>query len=371
MRLTPRRRFVIAMLLSWPVGFLYLYWSFSNALNLLRSYRDGIVDCSGTAVTTWVTALNGCDQSSFSAILAWFELLVAAASMAAFGLMLGRWVLRPVRQMADTIAQLGPTSLGLRMGAEGPRDETRRLAESIDAMLDRVAEGYEAQRRFAANASHELRTPLATQRALIEVSMDSALTPDQISLLSRQLLATNERNEALVEGLLVLAETERGLMANTPQPLDLIAAAVLETLRPSASERGIGLDAQLTRADVSGEAPLLERLVMNLLQNAIKHNVEGGWVRVRVDPPGRFTVANSGPRVPPEQVAGLFEPFRRARGDRLDHGGGVGLGLTIARSVVAAHHGRIKATANGDGGLSVEVQLPVALNPVERQTAGL
>jgi signal transduction histidine kinase len=357
MHLTPRRRFVIAMLLSWPVGLLYLYWSLLNGINVVRYYRTGFVDC-GSGGTQWWTVTNGCDPDSYSVTLAWFELLVATLLMVAFGFMLGRWVLRPLRQMADTVAQLGPTSLGLRMQTEGPRDETRRLAESIDAMLDRVAEGYEAQRRFAANASHELRTPLATQRALIEVSLTSALTPDQLELLSRQLLATNERNEKLIEGLLVLAETERGLMANSPQRLDLIAAAIVENLRATAAQTGIRIDAELRPVEVVGEQPLLERLVTNLVQNAIKYNVPDGWVRVRLDGSAQLMVANSGPRVAPELVAGLFEPFRRAKGDRLDHGGGVGLGLTIARSVVAAHHGTIDAQANPDGGLTVVARLP-------------
>jgi signal transduction histidine kinase len=353
MQLTPRRRFVISMLISWPIGFAYLYWSVINGLNIVRYTRGngGIVDCS----SEWTLA-NGCG-SSYSIALAWAELLILTALMVAIGFMLARWVLRPVRQMADVVVQLGPTSLGLRMHATGPRDETRRLADAIDAMLDRAAEGYEAQRRFAANASHELRTPLATQRALIEVSLGSALTAEQIELLSRQLLATNERNERLIEGLLVLAETERGLMANSPHRLDLIAAAIIETLRPSVDELGIRIDSELAPVDVLGEQPLLERLVTNLVQNAIKYNVADGWVHVQVTTTGRLIVANSGPRVAPEHVPGLFEPFRRASGDRLDHGGGVGLGLTIARSVVAAHHGTIEAQANPDGGLTVAAQL--------------
>jgi signal transduction histidine kinase len=356
MRLTPRWRFTIAMLVSWPVGLLYLYWLFENGINVLRWYRGGFVSCSGR----YVTVLNGCDASTYNVWLAWFELAAITALMVAFGYMLGRWVLRPVGQMADTVAALGPTSLGMRLRADGPRDETRLLAEAINTMLDRVAEGYEAQRRFAANASHELRTPLATQRALIEVSLGSALTSEQLELLSRQLLATNERNESLIEGLLVLAETERGLMARSEQRLDLLAAAIVETMRATAVESRISLQADLAPVSVFGEQPLLERLITNLVQNAIKYNDGGGWVCVRTTVPGRLSVANSGPRVPPEQVAGLFEPFRRARGDRLDHGGGVGLGLTIARSVVAAHAGTINATANQDGGLTVLVDLPSA-----------
>jgi signal transduction histidine kinase len=245
----------------------------------------------------------------------------------------------------------------LRTG--GPHDETRGLADAIDAMLDRVGEGYEAQRRFAANASHELRTPLATQRALIEVSLAGGeLDGGQLDLLTRQLLATNERNEKLIEGLLVLAETDRGLMSATPQRLDEVVGEVVESWRSAADKAGVSLSADLAPTTVAGELPLLERLVVNLVRNSIKYNVTGGWVRVAVTPPGRLVVANSGPVVADEEVAGLFEPFRRGSGDRLDHGGGVGLGLTIVRSVVTAHRGTIAARANPDGGLTVTVGLP-------------
>jgi signal transduction histidine kinase len=264
---------------------------------------------------------------------------------------------RPVRDIAETVRSFGPASLGVRLQATGPRDEIRQLSDEIDAMLGRLAEGYEAQRRFAANASHELRTPLATQRALIEVSLASALTSDQLELLSRQLLATNERNERLVEGLLALAETERGLVAHTPVRLDAIVAEVVEGWRPAAEQANVQLHTELAPATVDGEAPLLERLVTNLLQNAVKYNAPGGWVRTSVDPAGVLRVSNSGPNVPPEQVSALFEPFRRLSGERLDHGGGVGLGLTIARSIVAAHGGYIDARAEPEGGLTVEVHL--------------
>ncbi len=191
----------------------------------------------------------------------WLELLVMTAVVVAAAYGLARWITWPMRQIADTISRFRPTSLGMRPRAAGPRDETRRLADDIDAVLDRLAEGYEAQRRFASNASHELRTPLATQRALIEVSLSSALTPQQLELLSRQLLATNAQRTA----------------------------------------RRRAVDARRDRQRAMTSA------------------------------------------VTPGQMMGLFEPFRRGSGERLDHGGGVGLGLTIARSIATAHGAAIDA----------------------------
>lgn len=350
--MSTRRRLIIALLISWPIGTVYLDWFVHTAMNLVHVYRGGYAQCDGT----WRSALNSC--VAFSPTVAWIEIVVFTAAVLGIVALLALWVLAPIRAMADVVAQLGPASLGVRMRAQGPNDETRRLADAIDTMLDRAAEGYEAQRRFAANASHELRTPLATQRALIEVSLRSALTAEQLELVSRQLLATNERNEALVEGLLVLAETERGLLTSTSQRLDNLVAATIDRLRPFAAERGVRIDDDLAPVTTIGEPPLLERLAANLVQNAVKYNTPEGWVRVAVMSPAVLRVSNSGPQVAPEQVSGLFEPFRRATGDRLDHGGGVGLGLTIARSIVAAHRGSITASANLDGGLTVEVRLP-------------
>jgi signal transduction histidine kinase len=350
MRLTPRRRAVIAILVSWPLGYIYLYWAIYTGENLFRHYRSGYVSCDGS----WRSYFNSCD--SYSATAAWIEVILVTAIIFVVAALIARWIVLPVRAIADTVGRFGPTSLGLRISSDGPRDETRRLSDEIDAMLDRLAEGYEAQRRFASNASHELRTPLATQRALIEVSLTSALTEDQLELLSRQLLATNERNEKLVDGLLTLAETERGLMANTPLRLDRIVGEAAEMLRRAAKERDVEMSAVFAPVTVVGEQPLLDRLAGNLIFNAIKYNQPGGSVIVNVAQNGTFTVANTGPVVPPEMVAGLFEPCGRVSGARLDHGGGVGLGLTIARSIVAAHGAEIIAQANPGGGLVIEVR---------------
>ena len=351
--MTARYRLVIALLVGGVVGHVYLDWLLFTGLNVVHLMRGGY----GTCDTSWHSKLNSCVE--FSASLAWIELILFTGLIAAVVVLLSKWVLAPIRAMADTVSQLGPNNVGMRIRGFSLRDESGRLAGAINSMLDRVADGYDAQRRFAANASHELRTPLATQRALIEVSLGSALTAEQLELLSRQLLETNQRNEALIDGLLVLAETERGLLSRSPQRLDRAVASAIGGLGSFADERAVQIDTELKPVEVNGEQPLLERLATNLIQNALKYNQPGGWVHVAVTDAGTMTVANSGPQVLPEQVNGLFEPFRRASGDRLDHGGGVGLGLTIARSIVTAHGGSIIATANRDGGLIMEVRLPV------------
>jgi signal transduction histidine kinase len=358
---TPRRRAFVAVLVALPLGWFYVELSWRIVYNLLEILRNhsGYVGC-GSGLSGLVSKFNGCGNSSYHWTYAVFELVLFTGVATAIGYGLARWVVLPIRQLADDVGQFGPTSLGLRIRASGPRDETRHLSEEIDAMLDRLAEGYEAQRRFASNASHELRTPLATQRALIEVSLSSALTDEQLQLLSRQLLATNERNEKLVDGLLTLAETERGLMTTNAVRLDAVVGAVVDLLRATAKERDIELAATLAPVAVLGEEPLLDRLASNIIFNALKYNHAGGTVSVDVGAGGMLTVANTGPLVPAEQVPALFEPFRRLSGERLDHGGGVGLGLTIARSIVAAHRGSIDAQPNPGGGLVVRVQLPVA-----------
>jgi signal transduction histidine kinase len=355
MTFTPRRRALIALLAFLPLAGVYGYFAFFTAENLGRWYRGGYGRCDGS----WRDYLNNCG-GQFNAPLAWAELLGGTAVLLVIAYGLARWIAAPIRDIADAVASFGPTSLGVRLRAGGPRDETRALSDAIDAMLDRLAAGYEAQRRFASNASHELRTPLATQRALIEVSLADALTAEQLDLLSRQLLATNERNERLVDGLLTLAETDQGLMSRTPIRLDAVLSNAISLQSQLAAARGITINAAIEPATVYGEAALLERLAANLLENAIKYNDTGGRVEVTVRADGSFTVANSGPRVPGEQVPALFEPFRRLAGERLDHGAGVGLGLTIVRSIVAAHAGSVDARANPDGGLTVTVRLVAA-----------
>jgi signal transduction histidine kinase len=285
-----------------------------------------------------------------------FVLLIAIATPLVIS-----WCQRPIQDMVPVVAQMGPQNLGQRLRFRGKRrDVVTRLAAEVDAMMDRIATGYEGQRRFAANASHELRTPLAVQRMLIEVGMAEPLTADQISLLTKQLLQANERNERLIEGLLVLSETDQGLVASSPQRLDLIAAAVTARYEDEAASKQVRITTSLTPRVVDGEAVLLERLITNLVENAIKYNRADGAVEVHVGTSAALRVSNTGDVVPAQATESLFEPFKRLTGDRIDHSGGAGLGLTIARSVTSAHGGTITAQPAEGGGLVVTVDFPVS-----------
>ena len=350
-RISARTRVVLALLVAGLLGGPVL-------LMLYRAYAR-VVGGAGSPETcfSW-SELSGydCDlEPNVTKTLVGVGVLVVATLLAWWGL--ATWALRPIATMRATVDAMGPQNLGQRTGFTSRREPVGRLGESLDAMLDRIAAGYEGQRRFASNASHELRTPLAVQRTLIEVSMDQPLTPAASQLLARQLLATNERNEQLIEGLLVLAETDRGLAGREPVPVDEVAAEVLANHEPMAAEAGVTLKAELGALTVEGERVLLERLLTNLVQNAIKYNEPGGWVLIR-STANALVVSNTGPVVPAEAVPGLFEPFRRLATERTGQRSGSGLGLTIVRSIATAHGATSTARAGEDGGLVVTLTFP-------------
>ena len=286
-------------------------------------------------------------------------LFLPALILAAWGLwfVAGR-VLRPLSMTAHTVQQLGPQNLGQRIRMTGSPDQLKELADALDGAMDRLAAGYESQRRFAANASHELRTPLAVQRLLTEVAMDDPRSSQDLHQLGAVLLRTNERNERLIEGLLVLAESDRGLQGKVPVRLDEVAESVLKTHGDLAAKHEVTLRRTLGERLVPGDPVLLERLISNLVTNAISYNKPGGWVEVVVAGEPALSVRNSGQSVPAEAVPVLFEPFRRLAADRTNHGGGAGLGLSIVRSVTIAHDGTVQARPRAEGGLIVEIELP-------------
>ncbi|MEV7554681.1 HAMP domain-containing sensor histidine kinase [Amycolatopsis sp. NPDC089917] len=290
--------------------------------------------------------------------LLWTLPLIA---MVALVILIGRpvasWVVRPLPDLTATIEQLGPQNLGQRMRLEQTDGEMRELAGAVNGMLDRVAVGFEGQRRFAANASHELRTPLAVQRTLAEVAMVTGGGED-VQRLAAQLLVVNDRNERLIEGLLVLAEADRGLPGTVPVRLDELVDSVLAKFDERLAERELTVRRDIAERTVPGDPLLLERLIVNLVHNAIKYNHSHGWIELSVGGEPALSVRNSGERVPAEVVDSLFQPFRRLTADRTNHRDGAGLGLSIVRSIALAHHGRVSAAPGEDGGLRVDVSLP-------------
>ncbi|HVF03663.1 MAG TPA: ATP-binding protein [Frankiaceae bacterium] len=263
-------------------------------------------------------------------------------------------VLAPVHAMTATARRLSTQNLHERIALDGPDDELKELADTFDAMLDRLDASFDSQRRFVANASHELRTPLAIQRTLLEVAL--ADPNADLRHVAGLLLGTNERSERLVDGLLLLARAERGVATRQPFDLGALVREVTDQHRAEAAERGVTLHVDGGAATVRGERVLVERLVVNLVQNALRHNVSGGsaWVSVRDT---AVVVENTGPVVPGEEVAALFEPFRRYGAERVVAGGaaGVGLGLSIVRSVATAHDATLSAVPREGGGLTVTV----------------
>jgi signal transduction histidine kinase len=291
-----------------------------------------------------------------------FMVVVIALMVWGWWLLAG-WVLGPLKATAGTVRRLGPQNLGQRIGLTGGDDQFKELADAIDDALDRLAAGYESQRRFAANASHELRTPLAVQRLLTEVAMDDPDAGQDLHRLGSQLLRTNEHNEQLIEGMLTLAESDRGLQGKVPIRLDTVAARVIDQHEEQAARHQLTLRPVLAPATIAGDPVLLERLIVNLIENAIKYNEPSGWVEIEVRQGpdglgGTLAVRNTGAPVPAEAVPILFEPFRRLGDDRVRGRGGVGLGLAIVRSIVTAHQADLLAHPRPNGGLEIMIDMP-------------
>lgn len=277
--------------------------------------------------------------------------------------MAGR-VLRPIRHITAHARHASENTLGERIGLRGPPDEIQELGETIDAMLARLESAFAAQRAFAAQASHELRTPLAVMRAESEVALAAPdVTPREQDLAAAILQATDQ-SERLVAGLLALSRSESTLRDNAKVDLAELAGDVVGEQVSTANAYGVSLDLSLEAAIVLGDRMLLERLIGNLVENAIRYNLVGGWVQVNVFPRDSHAVlqvANSGPVLRPEAVSALFEPFQRGKHPASRRIGGFGLGLTIVRSVADTHGGAVDATPRPDGGLVVTVQLPAAM----------
>jgi two-component system sensor histidine kinase VanS len=297
----------------------------------------------------------GIAESNVLPTLGW----VSAASLAvvtAGGLLVcwivaGR-VLSPLSRITAAARSATAGTLDRRIGLAGPDDELKQLADTFDAMLARLEREFAANRRFAANASHELRTPLAVARTMLQVALAD---PDNHDLreLGPKLLATNARGIAATEALLILASAQNGDIRSEVVDLAALAADTAALVRPEARDRGVTVQTRFQPASADGDPVLLRQLFLNLVQNAVRHNIPGG--RAEVSVAGMtLTVANTGPVLPADSLGTLFEPFQRAQGrTRSGPGDGHGLGLAIVRAIADAHGASIHAEAPPDGGLIV------------------
>ena len=293
-----------------------------------------------------------------------FPIQVLAGAMLSW-LLIGR-TLRPLFTLTRTARVLSESSLDRRIRLPGPRDEVADLSDTFDEMLDRLQAAFDAERRFVANASHELRTPLSVIRTEVEVTLaDPAADTAQLREMGAVVLEATEGANRLLTSLLVLARTQaRGVSELQEVDLADLVAPTLQVNEAAIAERDLSVTVSAGPAPVSGDPALLGRLIGNLVENAVRHNVSGGWMTVttgRADEDGRgdsiLEIASSGPVIDAATVSELFEPFRQGQRPRTGQRG-TGLGLSIVRAVVAAHHGMVDAAPVPDGGLRVRVRLP-------------
>jgi signal transduction histidine kinase len=287
--------------------------------------------------------------------------VMAVISIALGWLMAGR-VLRPVRTINAAARQIGASNLHERLSLDGPDDEFRELAATLDDLLERLQASFDSQRRFVANASHELRTPLTLDRALLERALRKP-EPTQVfwRATCERLLASSQQQDRLIDALLTLARSEGALDRQELCELEGVIDSVLLSRELDTKNTGLHVQTHLNPAPVIGDPRLLERLIRNLIDNAIRHNIPNGQVEVTTELRAGhavLTVVNTGPLVPGGEIERLLQPFQRAGADRTAHGDGLGVGLSIVHAIATAHHANLTLSPQAKGGLRIEVSFP-------------
>jgi signal transduction histidine kinase len=302
-------------------------------------------------------------QNTLAKLLGFWALGLGVMTVASGGLgwyISGR-LLRPVREITETARRASEQHLGERLALTGPRDELKELADTFDDMLERLDAAFATQRRFVANASHELRTPLTMMRTAIDVTLAKpSPTASQLTDMAVRVRRSIDRAESMIEALLTIAVSDQGKLSTEFTDLATWAEDAIDAAAPEIERLGLRVDAKLDPAETTGDPQLLERMVWNLVDNAVRHNEPGGWISLRTgsgDAVAYLEIANSGPLIPDDAVPSLFEPFRRMEA-RTGARDGVGLGLSIARSVIAAHRATVTARSQPAGGLDISVVIP-------------
>jgi len=305
----------------------------------------------------------------------YFAIVVVVGTAGAY--LLAKQALRPLARLTQTAKLLSTETLDQRINLGGPEDEVRELADTFDDMLARLDAAFDSQRLFVANASHELRTPLSVIRTELDVTLsDPNADPAELRRMGAVVSAAAERAQRLVNSLLTLARLQAtgGGELEVQEPVDLawIVPGALHAVAGEAELKGVRIETEVEQATTLGDPRLLERLIGNLVENAIRHNVPNGWLRVTT---GQTVdkvwlhVANGGAVIPTEDVDALFQPFRRG-GRARTATRGAGLGLAIVRLIVDAHQGRLQAAAPPFGGLAVRVELPRGTGPTPASYLG-
>lgn len=298
--------------------------------------------------------------------------VIVLAVMAVVSILIGRFlagrVLRPLRMITAATRRVSAENLHERLAVTGPADEVKDLADTIDDLLGRLETSFAAQRRFVANASHELRTPLTTMRASLDVAMAKPEpAPPQTVVLAGRVRTELDRIDRLLDGFLLLARSQHGALTDRVRiSLGSLAGEALTARATDIAAMNLTIDDQLSDlAQTDGSSTLLARMVQNLIDNAVVHNSDGGWIRIATAADvetARLVVETGGPVLDPEQVARLAQPFERLAADRTRSDDGSGLGLSIVSAIADAHGGYLDLAVRPEGGLRVTVALPLAVN---------
>jgi signal transduction histidine kinase len=287
--------------------------------------------------------------------------IMAGISAGAGWIVAGR-VLRPLRTITAAARDISATSLHRRLALNGPHDELKELGDTFDGLLARLEASFAAQRQFAANASHELRTPLALQRTLVQVALaDPGADFESLRAACQRVLASGAHQERILEALLTLSRGQAGLDKREPFDLATLAGHVLHARQPDAQDRQLAIHSALAPAPATGDPRLAERLIANLVDNALRHNTPGGYIEVVTgtkDSHAVLSVINTGPVVPAEAVDRLLQPFQRLGTERTSHSDGLGLGLSIVQAIAQAHGAALTIRPQPGGGLHAEVSFP-------------
>jgi signal transduction histidine kinase len=296
--------------------------------------------------------------------------LAVVASLGLGWLLAGR-LLRPLQAIVATARDISATNLSRRLRTGKRDDEFSRLGDTLNDLFARLEASFESQRHFVANAAHELRTPLAAERTVLQVALrDPAASVASLRAACDEVLQLGQQQQELIDALLTLAGSEREITRAEPFDLADVAAGVTAGVDADVTVDAL-IDTGLDPAPAEGDPRLAESLVANLVGNAVRHNVPGGWATVRTGTAGgraMLRVSNSGPVIPPAEVGRLFEPFQRLGDERIRRqggrgGGGHGLGLAIVRAIAAAHDAELTAQARPEGGLDITVSFPA--RPIE------